>query len=503
MKTRTVDFRFKSKALAVATALTFAMPSWAAFNSGSTGTDGPFNPTVNTELQVPPSGVFNFTSVNIPIGVTVTFRKNTTNTPVVILASGDVTIAGTININGKNSTDVGAAGNGNLGDDGLPGEGGPGGFGGGSGGRASDTAAGRAAGSGLGPGAGQAGGNIVSGSNFAVGGGGAGFGANGSFGWSEGSQDSIPGQKGLAYGSTLLLPLIGGSGGGGGGGGQFFSGSGGGGGGGAILIAASGTANISGSVLANGGNSGAAAGVGHGAGGGSGSGGGIRIVATTISGNGTLSAQPGSVASVTGVSGCGPLNNPCQRSGANGAVGRIRLEAENYTRTAASGPAHTFGQPGSVFVTGTPTLRITSVAGVASPATPTGSADITLPANTPNPVTVNFETTGIPVGNNVKLTVTPAYGNPVIAVSNALTGSTASGTAATSVTLPTGPSTLSAQTTYTIVAALGEAMRHYAGGETVEKVAVTAVPGQPNKYSLITVSGKSFDVPLALLAGLI
>jgi hypothetical protein len=47
-------------------------------------------PTENTILQLPSDGVFNFTTVDIPAGVTVTFSKNTTNTPVYILATGDV-----------------------------------------------------------------------------------------------------------------------------------------------------------------------------------------------------------------------------------------------------------------------------------------------------------------------------------------------------------------------------------------------------------------------------
>src|SRR3972149_3792529 len=70
------------------------------FNSGSTGADGPFNPTTNTTLALPPSGVFNFTTINIPAGVSVIFTRNATNTPVAQLASGNVTIAGTINLNG-------------------------------------------------------------------------------------------------------------------------------------------------------------------------------------------------------------------------------------------------------------------------------------------------------------------------------------------------------------------------------------------------------------------
>jgi len=66
------------------------------FSSGSTGADGTFAPTQNTALALPANGIFNFTTVNIPAGVTVTFQNNGTNTPVTILATGDVTIAGTI-----------------------------------------------------------------------------------------------------------------------------------------------------------------------------------------------------------------------------------------------------------------------------------------------------------------------------------------------------------------------------------------------------------------------
>lgn len=124
-----------------------------AYDSGSTGADGEFSPTVNTELQIPASGVFNFTTVNIPTGVTVTFKKNTTNTPVVMLASGNVTVAGAINLNATNSTHVGASGDGSLGDDGLPGMGGPGGFDGGRGGAANKGDGG----AGLGPGGGGGG----------------------------------------------------------------------------------------------------------------------------------------------------------------------------------------------------------------------------------------------------------------------------------------------------------------------------------------------------------
>src|ERR1041385_7335721 len=71
------------------------------FSSGSTGADGAFAPATTQSIAVPDSGVFNFTTVNIPAGVTITFTRNATNKPLTILASGDAVIAGTINIDGK------------------------------------------------------------------------------------------------------------------------------------------------------------------------------------------------------------------------------------------------------------------------------------------------------------------------------------------------------------------------------------------------------------------
>lgn len=462
-----------------------------AFDSGSTGADGAFNPTVNTQLELPPSGVFNFTTVNIPAGVTVTFKKNATNTPVVWLASGNVTIAGSVHLVGGNATNVGAAGDGNIGDDTRPGAGGPGGYDGGRGGQAGSN---RVGGYGLGPGGGSGGVVANSGISYRPGGGaGAGFGTAGSQNQaavSWGTSYGVVSYGGPTYGSSLLLPLIGGSGGGGGAGGGNFAGSGGGGGGGAILIASSGIVNVSGAIRAYGGTSASSAGEGSGGTGGGGSGGAIRIVAGTITGNGTIEAYG---RDPTGHATDGYLN------GGKGGNGRIRLEAENITRTAATNPAFTTGAPGPLFISGAPSLTISSVAGVAAPASPTGNADITLPETTPNPVTVVLTTTGVPPGNTVKLTVTPANAAAISVTSPALTGSTESATASVSVTLPTGPSVMSAMTTYTVVAALGDAMSIYAQGERVEKVRLSAVLGRESMATLITVSGKEYEVPASRL----
>lgn len=474
------------KASGFISALTMLLPVLGyAFDSGSTEADGAFSPVVSTEVQIPASGIFNFTTVNIPSGVTITFAKNARNTPVTILASGDVTIAGIINLDGSRSTDVGAAGDGNIGDDGLPGSGGPGGFDGGRGGQPGNNDAIRRGGNGLGPGAGSSTGTYVV--SYRGGGGcsasGASYSTSGGGTFNNGTGTCPIFSAGPTYGSTTLLPLIGGSGGGGGAGGVSFGGSGGGGGGGAILIASSGIVTVSGSILARGGNSGNTGGTGRGGLGGGGSGGAIRIVATSIAGNGTINAD-------NGVSGGGAVFG----AGAGG-DGRIRLESENFTRTAGTTPTFSFSDPSDIFVAGMPSINITSVAGVAAPSEPTGTADIILPESTPNPVTVEFASSNVPVGNTIALRVVPVNAAPTTTLSNALSGTDAAATASATVNLPSGPSTLQASVSFTVTAALGDFFSNYAMGERVERVRVTAIPGQGSETTFITISGKEFTVP--------
>ena len=102
-----------------------ANPSLAQVNSGSDGHDGAFNPTQNVEIDMAahPDGIYHYTSVNIPSGVTVTFKPNAANTPVVWLVQGNCSIGGSVSL-------VGKAVDGSTGSDGKTG--GPGGFAGGS-----------------------------------------------------------------------------------------------------------------------------------------------------------------------------------------------------------------------------------------------------------------------------------------------------------------------------------------------------------------------------------
>ena len=480
----------------------------AAFESGSTGADGALNPTVNTQIELPPSGVLNYTTINIPAGVRVTFKKNATNTPVYLLASGNVTIAGTIDVRGGDGRATGTYGDGALGDDGLPGTGGPGGYDGGRGGR--EDAALRAAivrgGAGLGPGGGLGG---REGSNactndrsgyFKADASGGAY-ASDTWGFHLGVYCSnypsgfLPAAS--AYGSSLLQPLIGGSGGGGGRGGTTYPGAGGGGGGGAILIASSGVLAVTGTIDATGGDAGGLLGGGVGGWGAGGSGGAIRLMATTISGNGSVIAR-GGCANHDGSRRqyCGITGSSSSRGGSDG---RIRLEAEAITFNGTSAPTYTKDLPGPVFLADVPSLRIASVAGQAVPDSPTGNADIALPADTTGPVEVTFQTRNVPVGNTVLLRMVPAYGAPVEVISPAIAGTSSNGTAAVSVTLPAGPSTLQATTTYTVVVAGQLDLSQFAQNEAVEKVEVTVALNGETTTRVLTASGKAYDVPYRAL----
>ena len=482
---------------ATAVSVAFSANFAFAFNSGSTGADGALAPTVNTEIQLPPSGILNYTTINIPAGVTVKFKKNALNTPVYLLVSGGATIAGIIDIKGQDSPAVGTAGDGNQADDGLPGIGGPGGFDGGRGGRTTQPGfpAQARGGAGLGPGGG-AGGYWAGAVMQDLGGSLVQTGGAARFADRIGSETPYGAGQGDVYGSSNLVPLIGGSGGGGGVGGINFEGSGGGGGGGAILIAVSGTLNLTGRIDAWGGSSGKAIGQNVGGYGGGGSGGAIRLIATTMTGTGALNANFGCQYYFQGEIVCHNNYNHQHNAGS----GRIRVEAESITFTGAAIPAYTTDAPGPVFLASLPALRIATIGGQSVPSNPTGNADLVFPANLVNPVTVDLATTNVPTGNTVKVKVIPAYGPTQEVQSAAITGTTNSGNASVQVNLPQGPSVIQAITSYTVVVAMGEALSRFAQNERVERVEITATLGHSaNEAKLITISGKEYTVPMSIL----
>ncbi len=477
--------------MAAAALLGLSSPALAAFDSGSAcvvpsdpNCLGALSPTVNTTVTLPADGILNYTTVNIPAGVTVSFKKNAANTPVVIRASGNVSIAGAISVNAQTSpTPSGTAGDGVLGDDGQPGTGGPGGFDGGPGaiGPVLGGIDGGSGGAGKGPGGGQSTvGRISNGNGYS--GGGGGFNGAGSNSWGNAAVG------GSAYGQWSLLPLIGGSGGGGGGAGTTFSGGGGGGGGGAIMIASSGTIYVSGYIYADGGDGATSNGTYCGGAGGGGAGGAIRLVAEKLDrgGAGYLYARGG-----TGV-------GSCYGNGGAGAAGYIRLESNVLTNwsTGYSTPAYSYTLPGKLFVPNSPMLTITGITAggttQAVPANPTGVGDVTLPQGTTT-ATVQLAGANIPRGTTVTVYVVPAVGaTRSSALSSALDGASDAATTATAtVTLKDGNNVLLASATYTVTELVAMNLPKF-GGEYVAKIRVDSDMGGTSKVTYITASGKEY-----------
>lgn len=474
-------------------------PVWAAFSSGSTGVDGALSPTADVVITLPASGVLNYTTVNIPTGVTVRFQRNLANTAVTMLTTGDVNIAGVIDLSGESGKTTTTGG---VVYTSAP-LGGPGGFSGGLGGMPGSNTQ---AGTGLGPGGGGGGidntsSSVCYGASTGQGGGGGGYASVGAnspcvalYGYAVGVRT---GYGGGAYGSIGMLPLVGGSGGGGGGGSLTSTGAGGtggGGGGGALLLVSSGAVTLSGKIVAKGGmggnpnngqcwtntvsNNPVLAG-----GGGGGAGGAVRILAAAYSGAGTVDVTGGLGAcqsgNVTTTSMVGYLGS--YTSGGNGAAGYSSVEVETT---------------GTFSLATIPGLIITKIGGVA-----VASGSVALAADLPNPVSVEVSATGIPVGTAVKLTVTPAYADKYSVNTSALAG-TATLTATGTINIPGGNSSILASTTYALTVAQGNAMSIYAQGERVKEVELVAGLNTPMIAKLITITGKVFEVSPAVLAKL-
>lgn len=420
------------------------------FSSGSTGADGPLNISGTQTITVRPGGVYNYTTVTIANFSTLTFEGGSDNSPVVILATGDVTLnnGSTISVNG------------NVSPGGFPtigGTGGPGGFAGGNGGVTPNLAA-----AGQGPGGGQP--AVVV----------PGAGQRGTYG----APDAF----------VTLIPLFGGSGGAGGG--TTTGSPAGGGGGGGLLIASSTRINVgAGSTIrANGGN---------GSGGGCstsssapGSGGAIRLVAPQILGSGQLRAIGG-----TACAGSAP-----------GGDGRIRLEASALDFTGSSipvpstslaaGPVSPVGDPVLVNV---PTLAIASIGGQSLPPAPAASyfvPDITLPLETTNPVPVAVAATNTPVGSPTEITVRliPQSGTTANVPAANHSGTFASSSASADVSFPVGRvSVVQAFATMTLTGQTAS-LFPLIDGEPVERVLVAASPGEASTLSLVTKSGREVRV---------
>lgn len=335
----------------------------AQFDSGSDGSYGPLVVTATDPatviLDLPADGIIRATTVSIANDRFVSFNRNPLNTPVTILATGDVVINGGFVINGGNGT----ASAGGLG--------GPGGFNGGSPG-----AAGIPPGAGFGPGAGLPGERSAG----SAGAGGAGYGTR--------PLNNPSSQDGIIYGSPLLIPLIGGSGGGGtdnvGG-----NPSGGGGGGGALTIASNTKITfVSGRIFANGGSGGFTN---------SGSGGAVRLVAPRVEGDGFIQIY-------------GP------NFGNDGGLGRGRIDTLDRTGLNITFDPSVAGTLGSFMVAipeVVPALDITQVAGQNIPVG-SGPASVTLPFGTNPNQNVVVQATDFAEMVDIDVVVTPENGTRVV-----------------------------------------------------------------------------------------
>lgn len=305
--------------------------------------------------------VFKYASITVNAGATVTFKNHPSRAPVVWLVQGDVTINGTVSLDGKDP----------VASPGLA-EPGPGGFRGGAMWYASGVAAG---------------------SGFGVGGGSAlpdrSFGGAYLTALNTGSAQN----PSKPYGNPSLIPLVGGSGGGG----STWYGqpnAGGGAGGGGLLVACGERFEMGGWLRAKGGRGNEY--------GGGGSGGGIRVVTHTLAGGGSIEA--------TG----GPSNG-------SGGLGRIRIERVTNSGNLQVTPDPdvvilTDGATPQIWLPDNgPTVKIVSIGGQAAPVDPRAAfgavgADVTLPQVATTAVVV--ETTNVEQASVVKIRTTPrANGN--------------------------------------------------------------------------------------------
>ncbi len=343
-----------------------AVSARADFSSGSNGSYGPLTvPAGQTvTLQIPPDGIFHCTTITLGGTTgqsTLKFIKNAANTPVYLLATGDVQFnVCAISIPG------GAAG--------TPqgGAGGPGGFDGGRGRQGGDLEA-----DGEGPGGGRNG-ELGTNSDAALRVG------NGVY-----FSNSIPTwtRNGTPYGNRLLLPLIGGSGGGG-----TTAGYGGAGGGGAILIASTTRIKaVDGAFIDA--LSGPPVTVNNRyVGGSTGSGGAVRIVAPIIEGVFRIYAT-----------GDGPNY-----------IGRIRFDGLDTSRVTLNlyngweGPGVNFGNNMVVFPPEMPKIELVSVAGQA--VSSSGPQTVTIAPGSPVLQPVQVRLTNFPAVAKLKVVLSPENG---------------------------------------------------------------------------------------------
>ncbi len=376
------------------------------FSSGSTGSDGALNITAPgvtyldpKAMNIDPAGdnIFNFTTITIATGSILKISEVKLHGPVYFLASGDVTIAGVIDITGNDSPGVTATAA-----EQIPAFAGSGGYSGGLGGVHGDSS--HSALPGNGPGGGAAG-DINQ--PYAVGGG---FTTN-----------------------RFLVPLVGGSGGGGTNDNSQY-GAQGGAGGGALLIASSTKITLA----ANDGNApdgipngviNARGGYGNARGCG-GAGGAVRLVANSITWTNDYSGIY-----VDGNGGLG-VQGSCKTYPQSGF---IRLEGNtvhSIDHISLSGPyVQSLPFALNLPTAPPPVITVASINGVAINANPFSFPDDTINSTTAVPVVINA--TNMPVNATVNLfLLSDTAANQSIPVT--LQGNTSASAATINVLFPSG-----------------------------------------------------------------
>jgi hypothetical protein len=354
------------------------------------------------DMKDKPNGVWNYTSINVPAGLSVRFRRNAANTPVTWLATEDAVISGSISLDGRRG----------FGLPNTPGNqpaGGPGGYDGGLGGNRIELYNSTAGTPGGGPGGGLPGiANRTSGAN--------------------GTHQGV-------YGNVYLIPPTGGSGGGGSAAYDTGAGTNGGGGGGAILVSSSRDIYVNGTIRANGGAAQLFTGTSMTSG--NGAGGGIKLVCDRLLGSGTIHARGGS-----GVS-TGNLG------------GYVRLES--YLRpfdiagTVSAGNRSNAAPVPGVNYSAVPSLVISQVKGTSVVQPPTGSfqtPDVVF--TEAGPVTITVTATSIPDGTTVTARVVTASSTINLPAGVDPPVTLAGGTANFTATVPAGHGTIQAFATFNV-----------------------------------------------------
>ena len=338
---------------------------------GGTGADGTpsADSTVGNVLTFSSKSTWNFTSLTIPSTKTWRFTGTGANAAVNILVTGDVDIAGILDVSGgdgigtENQHTTSASyvytmkysGYQSTGANAFAG--GAAVAGGGAGAASVFQSAGKAGTAGVGGVATSAGGAGAKGGSYQGGGGGAGHAqagqAGGKYSSSTSSSYGNGGVAGNSYGSTTFSTgITAGSGGGSGGswGSVYYSydsngyyyfhtvGGSGGGGGGAVKVVSNGAFTLRGSgvIDASGGDGGNGWAYGYGGGGGAGSGGGVWVIAGgNLTLGGIIDISGGRGGEVLYYKGSYAQSSPTRYGsfGGHASAGRVRIEAPNIGAT--------------------------------------------------------------------------------------------------------------------------------------------------------------------------